>query len=179
MIIPARYLKTIERSGLGRALFYAQRFTPEGRERPDFVLNRPAYRQSQILVAGANFGCGSSREHAPWALLDFGIRCIIAPSFADIFYNNCFKNGILPVKVSPEDLAKLMDDAERGANATITIDLPAQEIRGPDGGVVRFEIDEFRKRCLIEGLDDIGLTMVEEEAIAAHEKKFAAAHPWR
>ena len=179
MIIPKQYLKTIKRSGLGAGLFAELRYHDDGRENPDFVLNRPAYRKAAILVAGDNFGCGSSREHAPWALLDFGVRCVISTDFADIFYNYCFKNGILPVKVSGEELAKLMDDAERGANATITIDLPAQEIRGPDGGVVRFELDAFRKRCLIEGLDDIGLTMVEEEAIAAHEEKFAAVHPWR
>jgi 3-isopropylmalate/(R)-2-methylmalate dehydratase small subunit len=179
MIIPKQYLKTIKRSGLGAGLFAELRYRDDGTENPDFVLNRSAYRKAAILVAGDNFGCGSSREHAPWALLDFGIRCVIATDFADIFYNNCFKNGILPVQVSPEHLAKLMDDAERGANATITVDLPAQEIRGPDGGVVRFELDPFRKRCLIEGLDDIGLTMVEEEAIAAHEEKFAAVHPWR
>ena len=155
------------------------RYRDDGSEHPDFVLNKPAYRRAAILVAGDNFGCGSSREHAPWALLDFGVRCVISTDFADIFYNNCFKNGILPVKVSREDLAKLMDDAERGANATLTIDLPAQEIRGPDGGVVKFEIDPFRKHRLMEGLDDIGLTLVEAQAIEAHEKSKAAAHPWR
>ncbi len=155
------------------------RYRDDGTEHPDFVLNKPAYRKAAILVAGDNFGCGSSREHAPWALLDFGVRCVIATNFADIFYNNCFKNGILPIKVSPEDLAKLLDDAERGANATLTIDLPAQEIRGPDGGVVTFELDPFRKECLIQGLDDIGLTLVEGPAIEAHEAKKAEAHPWR
>ena len=155
------------------------RYREDGSEHPDFVLNKPAYRKASIIVAGDNFGCGSSREHAPWALLDFGVRCVIATDFADIFYNNCFKNGILPIKVSPEDHAKLMDDAERGANATLTIDLKAQEIRGPDGGVVKFEVDSFRKQRLIEGLDDIGLTLVEAPAIEAHEKKSAAAHPWR
>ena len=154
------------------------RYREDGSENPDFVLNKPAYRQASILVAGDNFGCGSSREHAPWALLDFGVRCVISTAFADIFYNNCFKNGILPIKVTREDLAKLMDDAERGANATLTVDLMAQEIRGPDGGMVRFEVDPFRKHCLIQGLDDIGLTMVEAPAIEAHEKKSAAAHPW-
>ena len=148
-------------------------------ENPDFVLNKPAYRKATIIVGGDNFGCGSSREHAPWALLDFGVRCVIATDFADIFYNNCFKNGVLPIRVSREDLAKLHDDAKRAADATITIDLPAQEIRGPDGGVVKFEIDPFRKQCLIEGLDDIGLTLVEASAIEAHEQKTAAAHPWR
>jgi 3-isopropylmalate/(R)-2-methylmalate dehydratase small subunit len=179
MIIPKQYLKTIKRTGLDRGLFAEMRFWEDGSEDPDFVLNKPAYRKASIIVAGHNFGCGSSREHAPWALLDFGVRCVIATGFADIFYNNCFKNGILPIKVSPEDLAKLMDDAERGANATLTIDLPAQEIRGPDGGVVRFEIDSFRKQCLIEGLDHIDLTLAEASAIEAHEKKSAAAHPWR
>ncbi|HEX8662532.1 MAG TPA: 3-isopropylmalate dehydratase small subunit [Beijerinckiaceae bacterium] len=171
MIIPKQYLKTIKRTGLGSALFSEQRYRDDGSENPDFVLNKPAYRKAQILVAGANFGCGSSREHAPWALLDFGIRCVISTSFADIFYNNCFKNGILPIKVSPEDLEKLFDDAERGANATLTIDLEAQEIRGPDGGVVTFEVDEHRKHCLLNGLDDIGLTMEKAPAIEAYEKK--------
>jgi 3-isopropylmalate/(R)-2-methylmalate dehydratase small subunit len=165
MIIPKQYLKTIKRTGLGAGLFAEMRYREDGSENPDFVLNKPAYRKASIIVAGDNFGCGSSREHAP--------------DFADIFYNNCFKNGVLPIKVSPEDLAKLHDDAERGANATLTIDLPAQEIRGPDGGVVKFELDPFRKQCLIEGLDDIGLTLVEAPAIEAHEKKSAAAHPWR
>ena len=142
------------------------------------MLNKPAYRKAQVLVAGDNFGCGSSREHAPWALLDFGIRCVISTSFADIFHNNCFQNGILPIKVSPEDLDKLMDDANRGANATITVDLEKQEIRGPDGGIVIFEIDAFRKRCLLEGLDNIGLTLQSEKAISAHETKAKAARPW-
>ena len=177
MIIPKQYLKTIKRTGLGAGLFSEMRYREDGSENPDFVLNKPAYRKAAIIVAGDNFGCGSSREHAPWALTDFGVRCVIATDFADIFYNNCFKNGLLPIKVSREDLAKLHDDAERGANATLTIDLEAQEIRGPDGGVVRFEIDPFRKHCLIEGLDDIGLTLVEASAIEAHEKKSAAAHP--
>jgi 3-isopropylmalate/(R)-2-methylmalate dehydratase small subunit len=177
MIIPKQYLKTIKRTGLGSALFSEQRYRDDGSENPDFVLNKPAYRNAQILVAGANFGCGSSREHAPWALLDFGIRCVIATSFADIFYNNCFKNGILPIKVSPENLEKLFDDAERGANATLTIDLEAQEIRGPDGGVVKFEVDEHRKHCLLNGLDDIGLTMEKAPAIEAYEKKLAE-RPW-
>jgi 3-isopropylmalate/(R)-2-methylmalate dehydratase small subunit len=171
MIIPKDYLKTIKRTGLGSGLFAEMRYKDDGSENPDFVLNKPAYRKAQILVAGANFGCGSSREHAPWALLDFGIRCVISTSFADIFYNNCFKNGILPIKVSPEDLDKLFDDAERGANATLTIDLEAQEIRGPDGGVVKFEVDEHRKHCLLNGLDDIGLTMEKAPAIEAYEKK--------
>ena len=178
MIIPKQYLKTIKRTGLGAGLFAEMRYRDDGAPNPDFVLNKPAYANAKIIVAGDNFGCGSSREHAPWALLDFGIRCVISTDFADIFYNNCFKNGILPVKVAPDDLEKLMDDARRGANATLTVDLAAQEIRGPDGGVVTFAIDAFRKHCLIEGLDDIGLTMVEAPAIAAHEKKAAAAHPW-
>jgi 3-isopropylmalate/(R)-2-methylmalate dehydratase small subunit len=178
MIIPKQYLKTIERTGLGKGLFSEMRYKDDGSENPDFVLNKPAYRKAQILVAGDNFGCGSSREHAPWALLDFGIRCVISTDFADIFYNNCFKNGVLPIRVSAEDHAKLLDDAQRGANATLSIDLPNQEIRGPDGGVVKFELDPFRKHCLLEGLDDIGLTLVETPAIATYETKARAAHPW-
>ena len=158
MIIPKQYLKTIKRTGLGKGLFSEMRYKDDGSENPDFVLNKPAYRKAKILVAGDNFGCGSSREHAPWALMDFGIRCVISTSFGDIFYNNCFKNGVLPIKVSPEDLEKLFDDAERGANATLSIDLEKQEIRGPDGGVVKFDIDPHRKHCLLNGLDDIGLT---------------------
>ncbi|MFO1118013.1 MAG: 3-isopropylmalate dehydratase small subunit [Beijerinckiaceae bacterium] len=173
MIIPKQYLKTIARTGLGKGLFSEMRYKEDGSENPDFVLNKPAYRKAQIIVAEDNFGCGSSREHAPWALLDFGIRCVISTSFADIFYNNCFKNGILPIKVSKEDLAKLMDDAGRGSNATLTVDLEAQEIRGPDGGVVKFDMDPFRKKCLIEGLDDIGLTMVKGGKIDEFEKKLA------
>ena len=178
MIIPKQYLKTLGRTGLGKALLSELRYDEKGKERPDFVLNKPAYRASKILVAGDNFGCGSSREHAPWALMDFGIRCVISTSFADIFYNNCFKNGILPIKVSPEELKKLMDDAERGANATLTIDLPRQEIRGPDGGVITFEIDPFRKHCLLNGLDDIGLTLEKATSIDSFEKKQATAQPW-
>jgi 3-isopropylmalate/(R)-2-methylmalate dehydratase small subunit len=177
MIIPKQYLKTIHRTGLGKGLFSEMRFREDGSENPDFVLNKPAYRKAQVLVAGDNFGCGSSREHAPWALLDFGIRCVISTSFADIFYNNCFKNGILPIKVSKEELDKLFDDADRGSNATLTIDLAKQEIRGPDGGVIRFEIDPFRKHCLLNGLDDVGLTMQKSGKIDAFEKK-AAARPW-
>ena len=178
MIIPKQYLKTIKRTGLGAGLFSEMRYNDDGSENAGFVLNRPAYRRAQILVAGDNFGCGSSREHAPWALLDFGVRCVISTSFADIFYNNSFKNGILPIKVSPADLAKLMDDAGRGANATLTIDLANQEIRGPDGGVVKFELDPFRKACLMEGVDDIGLTLKEAPAIAQFEQQSAAARPW-
>ena len=177
MIIPKQYLKTIKRTGLGSALFSEQRYRDDGSENPDFVLNKPAYRKAQILVAGANFGCGSSREHAPWALLDFGIRCVISTSFADIFYNNCFQNGILPIKVSPEDLEKLFDDASRGSNATLTIDLENQEIRGPDGGAVKFDIDPFRKHCMLNGLDGIGLTMEKAASIDSFEKKLAE-RPW-
>ena len=165
MIIPKQYLKTIKRTGLGKGLFSEKRYKDDGSENPDFVLNKPAYRKAKILVADDNFGCGSSREHAPWALMDFGIRCVISTSFGDIFYNNCFKNGVLPIKVSPEDLEKLFDDAERGANATLSIDLEKQEIRGPDGGVVKFEIDAFRKHCMLNGLDDIGLTMEKDDKI--------------
>ena len=178
MIIPKQFLKTIKRSGLGKNLFDEMRFTTDGKEKPDFVLNKPAYRNAQILVTGENFGCGSSREHAPWALLDFGIRCIIAASYADIFYNNCFKNGILPIILPQADVDKLMADAERGANAVVSIDLVAQEIRGPDGGVVKFEIDPYRKQCLIEGLDDIGLTLKQGARIDQFEQKRAAQQPW-
>ena len=178
MIIPKQFLKTIKRTRLGKSLFYEMRYTQEGQELPDFVLNKPAYRKAQILVAGDNFGCGSSREHAPWALMDFGIRCVISTSFADIFYNNCFKNGILPIQVSAEDLKKLMDDAERGSNATLTVDLPKQEIRGPDGGTVKFDIDPFRKHCLLNGLDDIGLSLEKSASIDAFEKKQAASQSW-
>ena len=178
MIIPKDYLKTIKRTGLSVGLFAEMRFNEDGSENPDFVLNKPAYRQAKILVAGDNFGCGSSREHAPWALADFGIRCVISTSFGDIFYNNCFKNGILPIRVSHEELDKLFDDADRGANATLTIDLAKQEIRGPDGGVVKFEIDPHRKHCLLNVLDDIGLTMVKSQKIDRHEEKARAARPW-
>jgi len=178
MIIPKQHLKTIKRTGLGVALFEEMRYDLNGKENPDFVLNKPAYRKAQILVAGDNFGCGSSREHAPWALLDFGIRCVISTSFADIFYNNCFKNGILPVKVSKEDLDKLMDDASRGSNSTLTVDLEKQEIKGPDGGTVKFEIDPFRRKCLLEGLDDIGLTMQHVNDIDAYEAKGKTTQPW-
>ena len=178
MIIPARFLKTIKRTGLGKNLFQTLRYKNDGTENPDFVLNKPAYRKSKILVVDDNFGCGSSREHAPWALLDFGIRCVISTSFGDIFYNNCFKNGVLPIRVSPEDLEKLFDDAERGANATLTVDLEKQEIRGPDGGVVKFEIDAHRKHCLLNGLDDIGQTMVKKSKIDSFESKTKATRPW-
>ena len=178
MIIPKDYLKTIKRTGLGKGLFAEARYKEDGSENPDFVLNKPAYRQAQILVAGDNFGCGSSREHAPWALLDYGIRCVISTSFADIFYNNCFKNGILPIVVSPEDLSKLMDDAERGSNAVLTVDLEKQEITGPDGGRIGFDIDAFKRHCLLNGLDDIGLTLEKGAAIDTFEKANAQTHPW-
>jgi 3-isopropylmalate/(R)-2-methylmalate dehydratase small subunit len=177
-IIPKQYLKTIARTGLGTALFSEMRYKDDGSENEDFVLNKPAYRNAQILVAGENFGCGSSREHAPWALLDFGIRCVVAPSFADIFYNNCFKNGILPIKLPQEDVDKLMDDAERGSNSTVTVDLEAQEISGPDGGMIKFDIDPHLKHCLLNGLDDVGQTLQKEANITSFEEKSAAAHPW-
>jgi 3-isopropylmalate/(R)-2-methylmalate dehydratase small subunit len=178
MIIPKDYLKTIKRTGLGVGLFAEMRYMDDGSENPDFVLNKPAWRKAEILVAGDNFGCGSSREHAPWALLDFGIKCVISTSFADIFYNNCFKNGILPITVSPEDLDKLMDDAQRGANATVTVDLEALEIRGPDGGVIKFDLDAFKRHCLLNGLDDIGLTLEKAASIATFEKANAERRPW-
>ncbi len=178
MIIPKQYLKTIKRTGLAKGLFAEKRYRDDGSEQPDFVLNKPAYRKAVILVAGDNFGCGSSREHAPWALLDFGIRAVISTSFGDIFYNNCFKNGILPIKVSPEELEKLFDDAERGANATLTVDLERQEIRGPDGGMIRFEVDPHRKHWLLHGLDDIGLTLEKRPKIKDYEEKAKTERPW-
>ena len=178
MIIPKQFLKTIKRTGLGKSLFFEMRYGEDGKELPEFVLNKPAYRKAEILVTGDNFGCGSSREHAPWALLDFGIRCVIAPEFADIFYNNCFKNGILPIKLPQSEVDKLMDDASRGANATLSIDLAKQEIRGPDGGMIKFEIDAFRKECLMTGLDDIGLTLKKADAISAYEKAAATSREW-
>ncbi len=177
-LIPKQFLKTIKRTGLGKHLFNEMRFNEDGSEKPDFVLNKSAYRGSNIIVAGDNFGCGSSREHAPWALLDFGIKCVISTSFADIFYNNCFKNGILPIVVNKQQLEQLMDDAENGANAVLDIDLEAQEITRPNGESVTFEIDEFRKHCLINGLDDIGLTMEKEKNIDSFEKKRATEQPW-
>jgi 3-isopropylmalate/(R)-2-methylmalate dehydratase small subunit len=178
MIIPKQFLKTIKRTGLGKNLFDELRYEADGSEKPDFVLNKPAYRKAQILVAGANFGCGSSREHAPWALLDFGIRCVIAPSFADIFYANCFKNGVLPIALPQEEIDKLMDDASRGANAVLTVDLEKQEITGPDGGCIHFDIDPFRKHCLLNGLDDIGLTMQHAATIDGFEGKNKTSQPW-
>jgi len=177
-LIPKQFLKTIKRTGLGKHLFNEMRFNEDGSEKPDFVLNKAAYRDSNIIVAGDNFGCGSSREHAPWALLDFGIKCVISTSFADIFYNNCFKNGILPIVVTKQQLDQLMDDAENGANAVLDIDLEAQEITRPNGESITFEIDEFRKHCLINGLDDIGLTMEKEKNIDSFEKKRASEQPW-
>jgi 3-isopropylmalate/(R)-2-methylmalate dehydratase small subunit len=178
MIIPKQYLKTIKRTGLGAGLFAEMRLLENGQPNPDFVLNKPQYQGAQILVAGDNFGCGSSREHAPWALLDFGLRCVISTSFADIFYNNCFKNGILPIRVSQAELDLLFDDAERGSNAVLTVDLHSQEIRGPDGGVIHFEIDAFRKKCLLEGLDDIGLTLEHAPRISVFEQSLAGSRPW-
>jgi 3-isopropylmalate/(R)-2-methylmalate dehydratase small subunit len=178
MVIPKQYLTTIERTGLGRGLFHEMRYNADGSDNPDFVLNKPAYRNASILVTGENFGCGSSREHAPWALLDFGFKCVIAPSFADIFYNNCFKNGILPIRLPQEDVDKLMDDADRGANATISIDLEAQTITRPDGGEITFEVEEFKKHCLMNGLDDVGLTMEHEGKITSFEDDRKVTQPW-
>jgi 3-isopropylmalate/(R)-2-methylmalate dehydratase small subunit len=178
MIIPKQFLKTIQRSGLGKNLFDEMRFTQDGAEIPDFVLNQPAYRTSQILVAGDNFGCGSSREHAPWALLDFGIRCVISTSFADIFYNNCFKNGILPVVLPQDAVDHLMDDARKGANARITVDLASQTVTASDGTTFAFEVDAFKKHCLMNGLDDIGLTLEKAASIDTFEKKNATLRPW-
>ena len=178
MIIPADYLKTLKRTGLAKGLFSRIRKRADGSMDPDFALNKPAYKNAQILVAGDNFGCGSSREHAPWALMDAGIRCVISTQFGDIFYNNSFKNGLLPIKVSPEDLEKLFDDAERGANATLSVDLEKQEIRGPDGGVIKFDIDPHRKHCLLNGLDDNGQTKQKQAKISTFEEKSKAARPW-
>jgi len=177
MIIPKNFLKTIKRTGLKDGLFYEMRWTADGQKK-DFILDQPAYQNAKIIVSGPNFGCGSSREHAPWALLDFGIRCVISESFADIFYNNCFKNGILPIKVPKDVIDKLMDDASRGSNAVIEVDLEKQEIKGPDGGTVHFDIDPFRKRCLLEGLDDIGLTMEKKSEIDDFEQKQKESQPW-
>ncbi len=178
IIFPARFLVITAKLGLGQYAFYEKRFDAQGNRRDDFVLNREPFCSARILVAGDNFGCGSSREQAPWALMDFGIRCVISTDFADIFYNNCFKNGILPIKVKPDELEKLMDDANRGANATLTVDLEKQEIRGPDGGVIRFEMDAFRKHCLLNGLDNIGLTMEKSKAIDAYEAKAKTERSW-
>jgi 3-isopropylmalate/(R)-2-methylmalate dehydratase small subunit len=178
-VLPAVYLKTIKRTGLGKVLFDEIRYRPDGSENPDFVLNQAPYRAAQILVAGDNFGCGSSREHAPWALLDFGIRCVIAPSFADIFYNNCFKNGLLPITLPQETVDVLMEDAKKGANAVLTIDLETQTISRPDGEKVSFDIEPFRKHCLLHGLDDIALTEQKSEAIRAYEEQGRLSRPWQ
>ena len=178
MIIPKQFLKTIKRTGLGKNLFDEMRYNQDGSEKPDFVLNRSAYRKAQVLIVGDNFGCGSSREHAPWALLDFGIKVVIATSYADIFFNNCFKNGILPVVLPAADVEQLMGDAERGANATMTVDLEAQTIERPDGGTISFDIDPFRKQCLMEGLDDIGQSMQKGEAIDGFEAGQKTSQPW-
>lgn len=178
MIIPKQFLKTTKRTGLGSALFFELRTRPDGSPNPDFVLNKPAYKNAKLLIAGANFGCGSSREHAPWALLDFGIRCIVAPSFADIFYNNCFKNGVLPIALPQEQVDRLMEDALLGANAVISVDLDRQEIIRPDGNRVHFDIDPFRKQCLLNGWDDIGLTMRHEKDISDFEARRRISEPW-
>ena len=178
MIMPKQFLKTIARTGLGKHIFQDMRYLDDGSDNPDFVLNKPAYRKAQILITGANFGCGSSREHAPWGLLDFGIRCVIAPSFADIFFGNCFKNGILPIVLPQEEVDLLMADAAKGSNAIITVDLEDQEITRPDGSRLSFEVDAFRKHCLINGLDDIGLTMTKGAKIDAYESRRRAEQPW-
>ena len=178
MIIPARFLKTIKRTGLGADLFSTLRFNEDGSDREEFVLNKPAYKNAEILIAGENFGCGSSREHAPWALLDYGIKCIIAPSFADIFYNNSSKNGMLLIQLPKEEVDKLMENAERGANAKLSIDLEAQEITGSDDDVIKFEVNKFKKYCLLNGLDDIGLTMQKNDKINDYEARLKINQPW-
>ena len=178
MIIPKAFLKTIKRSGLGVNLFDEMRYLDDGSENPDFVLNKPQYRDSEILVAGDNFGCGSSREHAPWAIKDFGIRCVISTSFADIFFNNCFKNGILPIVLPKAQVDVLMKDAEKGSNARIEVDLEAQTVTTSDGETFSFEVDAFKKHCLLNGLDDIGLTMEKAASIDAYESKLQVSHPW-
>jgi 3-isopropylmalate/(R)-2-methylmalate dehydratase small subunit len=177
MIIPARFLKTIKRTGLSEGLFYTLRHNQDGSAK-DFVLDQPAYSSAKILVVGDNFGCGSSREHAPWALLDAGIRCVIGPSFADIFFNNCFKNGILPIVLPQAEIDKLLDDAERGANATLTVDLEAQTIQGPDGGTLSFEVDAWKRHCLLNGLDDVALTLEKVARIDDYEARQKAGQPW-
>jgi 3-isopropylmalate/(R)-2-methylmalate dehydratase small subunit len=178
MIIPKQFLKTIQRSGLGKNLFDEMRYTQDGQEIPEFVLNQTPYRDAQILVAGENFGCGSSREHAPWALLDFGIRCVISTSFADIFYNNCFKNGILPIVLPQDQVDHLMEDARKGANARIAVDLDAQTVTSADGQVFPFDVDPFKKHCLLNGLDDIGLTLEKVSSIDSFEARQAQSRPW-
>ncbi|MGH1355442.1 MAG: 3-isopropylmalate dehydratase small subunit [Thalassovita sp.] len=178
MIIPKVFLKSIQRTGFGKNLFDEMRYNRDGTEIPDFVLNKPQYRDAEILIAGDNFGCGSSREHAPWAIADFGIKCVVSTSFADIFFNNCFKNGILPIVLPQEQVDTLMADAEKGANARMTVDLEAQEITTSDGDVIAFEVDAFKKHCLLNGLDDIGLTMEKVDAIKSYEAEMSAARPW-
>ena len=178
MIIPKQFLKTIKRSGLGKNLFDEMRYDDDGNERPDFVLNKSQYRDAEILVAGENFGCGSSREHAPWAIKDFGIRCVIAPSFADIFFNNCFKNGILPIALPQDKVDILMKDAEKGSNARMIVDLENQTVTTSDGETIAFEVDQFKKHCLLEGLDDIGLTLEKASAIDSFEAQAATSRPW-
>jgi len=178
MIIPKQFLKTIKRSGLGANLFFEMRFDNDGGEIGDFILNQPAYREANIIVAGDNFGCGSSREHAPWALLDYGIRCVISTSFADIFYNNCFKNGILPIKVTAEEREALMADARDAENPILSVDLQAQTISRPNGPVISFDFDPFRKQCLLDGLDDIGLTLEKSDKIESYEASRKQSHPW-
>jgi len=177
-IIPKQFLSTVERSGLAKGLFYDMRFDADGAPKPDFVLHRPEYAGAKVLVAGPNFGCGSSREHAPWALLDFGIRCVIAPSFGDIFHNNSFKNGILPIRLPREICDKLMDDAKLGANARVTVDLARQVVVRPNGEEIPFEVDAFRKHLLLNGLDDIGQTMQHAPTIDDYEARQKAAQPW-
>jgi 3-isopropylmalate/(R)-2-methylmalate dehydratase small subunit len=177
-IIPKLHLRTIKRTGLGKVLFDEMRFNEDGSEKPEFVLNQEPYRDAKIIVAGDNFGCGSSREHAPWALLDFGVRCVISTNFADIFYNNCFKNGILPIRVSKDELDALMADARDKENPELTVDLENMEIRRPNGGVIKFDLDEFRRECLLGGLDDIGLTMQKEKSIDDYEAKLKLSQPW-
>ncbi|HTH18360.1 MAG TPA: 3-isopropylmalate dehydratase small subunit [Magnetospirillum sp.] len=178
MIIPKQFLKTIKRTGLGKNLFDEMRYTLDGKEVAEFVLNKPAYRSAKVLIAGNNFGCGSSREHAPWAIADFGIRCVIAPSFADIFFNNCFKKGILPIKLPAEQVEALMKQAENGANATFTVDLENQVVVAPDGSKTAFEVDSFRKHCLLNGLDDIGLTLQKATKIESFEAARKQSSPW-
>jgi len=178
MIIPKQFLKTIKRTGLGVNLFSEMRYKDDGSEKPDFILNQKAYRDTQVLVAGENFGCGSSREHAPWAINDFGIKCIIAPSFADIFYNNCFKNGILPIVLPPEEVDVLMKDAEKGSNARISIDLETQTVTSSEGVAFNFKVDSFRKHCLMNGLDDIDLTLEKQTSIQKFEQQAAVSRPW-
>ena len=178
MIIPKQFLKTIKRSGLGANLFDEMRFDLEGNEIPDFVLNKKAYRNAEIIVAGENFGCGSSREHAPWALIDFGIKCVISTSYADIFYNNCFKNGILPIVLKAEEVEELMKDSQKGENARVMVDLEAQTVHSSDGVEFSFVIDKFKKHCLLNGLDDIGLTMEKVSSIDEFEQRYQKQMPW-